>query len=114
MTIGNDRTGLALCYLGGLLSACATYSLARRFLSLNYSLLTVALFVVVPMTFWQLGGAGTPDMWTTFFTVMSVTFFANWLGRKDQGSLMLCGLSRRVTIRLRSAPRSDNLRQGGY
>lgn len=91
MLIGNDRTALGLCYLGGLLALIATYAIARKYLSRSFSLLASALFVVTPMTFWQMTVAGAPDMWTTFYTMMSVVCFINWIGRRDLGNLTLCG-----------------------
>ena len=89
--LGDASTGLRLCHLGGVLSTLATYALARRFMPANWALLTAALLLVAPMTFWQMSVAGAPDMWTTLYTVLAVLTLLNWSDRRDEGSLGLCG-----------------------
>lgn len=91
MVLGDASTGLYLCYLGGVLSVLATYAIARRFMPVNWALLTAALLLVSPITFWQMSVAGAPDMWTTLYTVLAVLMLLNWSDQRDDGSLSLCG-----------------------
>lgn len=92
MVLGSDQLGVALCYAGGLLTALAAYALARKWLPRDNSLFAAFLFLITPMTFWQMNVAGAPDLWGAFFATTALLSFVRWLEDRLRGTLVLCAL----------------------
>jgi len=63
---------MGLLFLGGVLAAAATASLAHRWVDREWAWLSALLFLLAPAVFWQLSSAGAPDLWIAFFATTGV------------------------------------------
>ena len=72
---------LALSFLGGVLSVLALFKLSRRWLNVNYSLLTALLFYSLPAVNFQSFKDMKIDLGLLFITLCIVMLFIEWLAQ---------------------------------
>ena len=80
---------LALSMAGGVLTLVAFYHLCRRWLDINFSLLTITLFYSLPLVHFQSALDPKTDLGLLFFLVCLLLLFCNYLdayGLKKQRS----------------------------
>ena len=71
LAFGSDRISLGLVYLGGLLGAAALFAISRQLMPLRSTWITVLVFISAPIVYWQTSTSGSPDIWMTFFVMIS-------------------------------------------
>jgi len=72
LALGSSQFAMGLIFLGGLLAAAAGACLTRRWASRRWSLTAALVFLLTPVVFWQMSGAGAPDIWMAFFATVGV------------------------------------------
>lgn len=96
LSVGNEVTAKFTHFLLGIASIIVLYKLARRFLDERYSLLSVIVFYSSLVVGWQSITAYI-DLGTTFFTIISIKEFLNWVEKRNNKHLLylaiLIGLS---------------------
>jgi len=83
---------MTLVFLGGMFSALAVVCLARRWMSLEWSWGVATLFLVTPLAFWQISGAGAPDIWMVFFLVTCVLVISRCQEIGEMSTAILAGV----------------------
>jgi hypothetical protein len=72
LALGSDHFSMGVIFLGGIFSAAALYILARNWISLERSLVVTLVFLLSPISFWQMTVAGSPDIWIMFYTTLAM------------------------------------------
>jgi hypothetical protein len=72
LALGSDHLSMGVIFLGGVFSAAALYLLARNWMSLERSLIVTLIFLLSPISFWQMTVAGSPDIWMMFYTTLAM------------------------------------------
>jgi hypothetical protein len=72
LALGSSRITTGLLFLGGVLSALASFCLARQWMDRRWSWIVALVFLVTPVVFWQMSLSGAPDLWMAFFTTTGV------------------------------------------
>ena len=72
LALGSSRIATGLLFLGGVLSALASFCLARQWMDRRWSWIVAMVFLVTPVVFWQMSLSGAPDLWMAFFTTTGV------------------------------------------
>lgn len=76
---GRIEVTLALSYSGGVLSLFALYAIARRWLTVNHSMLVLVLFYVTPMVSYHSYQDMKVDLGLLFFSLCLAILLINWL-----------------------------------
>jgi hypothetical protein len=76
LALGSSQFAMGLLYLGGVLAAGATFTLARRWTEPQWAWSAALVFLLTPVVFWQISSAGAPDLWMAFFTTAGVLFIS--------------------------------------
>jgi len=92
LALGSERLAMSLVFLGGMLSALAAACLARRWMTREWSWGVAILFLVTPLVFWQIAGAGAPDIWMAFFLVASVLVISRCREMSGPQPAMVAGM----------------------
>ncbi len=90
LALGSEKFALGLLWLGGVTSALAGASLARRWMPATGAWMVALAFVITPVVFWQMSTAGSPDMWMSFYTTMCVLMIVR---AEESGKLIHAGLA---------------------
>lgn len=80
LRLGGERLALGLLWLGGALTAAATFVLARGLMPGRWALVAALALLLAPMAFWQMTVAGAPDIWMAFYTLLAVLAALRSLG----------------------------------
>ena len=72
LVLGGDKLALLLIFFGGFLTAVALLQLARKLMPDEWAVSAVLTFLMAPMVFWQIGTAGSPDIWMGFYVLLAV------------------------------------------
>jgi len=91
MALGSDRISLGFILVGGLLTGATLFALARQMMPLDWSLLTVLLFLATPMIFWQITTSGSPDIWMGFYAALSVLALSRGIQNAQTKYVVLAG-----------------------
>ena len=121
LALHSEKLSLALIFLGGVLAAAASASLARQWLSREWAWLCALCFLLTPVVFWQASTAGAPDILMAFFaaigvlvvararnenrfaiTILAGAFAGSLAGAKYTGCLFACALMLAFLVEARS------------
>lgn len=91
MILKSETTALAINFLGSILTVWAVYLFSGNFLRRDLALLAALLFSISPMVYWQ-ATSGLFDLWTVFYTILSVYAFLRWEGESRRSWLWMSGL----------------------
>jgi 4-amino-4-deoxy-L-arabinose transferase-like glycosyltransferase len=91
LALGSDHIALGLIFLGGAFSAASLYVLARKWISIERSLIVTLIFLLSPIAFWQMTVAGAPDIWMTFYTTAAVLAAARGITLRSMRWAALAG-----------------------
>ena len=91
LALGSEKLALALEFLGGALAAATLWSLARRWMPAVWAWLTVLLFLLTPVVVWQISGAGGPDLWLAFGTILAVIVISDAREQPTTSHAVLAG-----------------------
>ena len=72
LALGSEKLALGWIFLGGAAAAIAAGHLARQWSRESCSFLTPILFLLTPVTFWQVTTAGAPDIWMAFLVLVGL------------------------------------------
>jgi hypothetical protein len=91
LAIGSDHFSMGVIFLGGIFSAAALYVLARNWMSLERSLVVTLVFLLSPISFWQMSVAGSPDIWMMFYTTLAMLAAARGIALRSVRWAALAG-----------------------
>jgi hypothetical protein len=92
MALHSDALARVIIYVGGVATAVGVYLLGARLAGRTAALTATLLFLVTPMTFWQMSVSGSPDTWATLFAALSLLFSLRSLECRRQGCFIIAGL----------------------
>lgn len=91
LAFGSERLAMGLVLLGGILSAVATFCLARRWISRHWAWITTLSFLLTPLVFWQVSSPGAPDLWMVLFTIAAVLVISKARELRGLGPAVIAG-----------------------
>lgn len=91
LAFGSERLAMGLVFLGGILSAVATFCLARRWISRRWAWITTLSFLLTPLVFWQVSSPGAPDLWMVLFTIAAVLVISKARELRGLGPAVIAG-----------------------
>jgi hypothetical protein len=91
LAFGSDHFSMGVIFLGGVFSAAALYVLAHNWMSLERSLIVTLVFLLSPISFWQMSVAGSPDIWTMFYTTLAMLAAARGIALRSVRWAALAG-----------------------
>jgi Protein of unknown function (DUF1420) len=91
LALGSDHFSMGMIFLGGVFSAAALYVLARNWMSLERSLIVILVFLLSPISFWQMSVSGSPDIWMMFYTTLAVLAAARGIALRSVRWAALAG-----------------------
>jgi hypothetical protein len=91
LALGSDHLSMGVIFLGGVFSAAALYVLARNWMSLERSSMVTLIFLLLPISFWQMTVAGSPDIWMMFYTTLAMLAAARTIALRSVRWAALAG-----------------------
>lgn len=72
LAVGSEKLAMGWIFLGGAATAFGTVNLSRRWTKGPLPYIAGLLFLLTPVTFWQITTAGAPDVWMAFFLLVAI------------------------------------------
>jgi Protein of unknown function (DUF1420) len=91
LALGSDHFSMGMIFLGGVFAVAALYVLARNWMSVERSLVVTLVFLLTPISFWQMSVAGSPDIWMMFYTTAAVLAAARGIALRSTRWAALAG-----------------------
>jgi hypothetical protein len=92
LVLGGDKLALLMIFMSGCLTAVALLQLGRRLMPIEWALSAVLTFLMAPMVLWQIGSAGSPDIWMGFYVLLAVLSMAQQAGPPSYRWMVLAGV----------------------
>ncbi|MBZ5642546.1 MAG: hypothetical protein LAO19_07295 [Acidobacteriia bacterium] len=92
LALGGDKLALLAIFLGGCLTAAALLQIARKLMPAEWALAAVLAFLMAPMVFWQIGTAGSPDIWIGFYVLLATLALNHIFGPASHRWILLAGV----------------------
>jgi hypothetical protein len=92
LALGSSQFAMGLIFLGGLLAAAACACLMRRWADEGWAWAAALVFLLTPVTFWQISSAGAPDVWMAFFATVGVLVISRAKEMPSAASAILAGV----------------------
>ena len=92
LVLGGDKLALLMIFLSGCLTAAALFQMARRLMPVEWALSAVLAFLMAPMVMWQIGTAGSPDIWMGFYVLLAVLAMEKTSGPASHRWMVLAGV----------------------
>jgi hypothetical protein len=92
LVLGGDKLALLLIFMSGCLTSVALLQLGRRLMPDEWALAAVLAFLMAPMVFWQIGTAGSPDIWMGFYVLLAVLAMEKISGPASYRWIILAGV----------------------
>ena len=92
LVLGGDKLALLMIFMGGCLTAAALLQLARRLMPDEWALAAVLAFLMAPMVLWQIGTAGSPDIWMGFYVLLATLAMEQASGPANHRWMVLAGV----------------------
>jgi hypothetical protein len=93
LALGSSQLAMGFLFLGGALSAAAAACLARRWVGHEWAWVVALVFLLTPVTFWQISAAGAPDLWMAFFTTIGVIVISKSKEWSTSGAILAGALA---------------------
>lgn len=97
LLLKGDLLAKSIHFLFGFLSGLSIYSLARRYFDSKTAALSILAFCSMPLAIF-IATAGFNDFAITFYEILAVYSFINWSKEKNEGWLLVCGLTCGLSI----------------
>lgn len=72
LALGSEKLAMGWIFLGGAATALGSAHLARRWTKGPFPYLAGLIFLLTPVTFWQITTSGAPDVWMAFFLLAGI------------------------------------------
>jgi hypothetical protein len=92
LVLGGDKLALLMIFMSGCLTGAALLQLARRLMPMQWALSAVLTFFMAPMVFWQIGTAGSPDIWMGFYVLLAALAMEQAIGPASHRWMVLAGV----------------------
>jgi hypothetical protein len=92
LVLGGDKLALLMIFMCGCLTAAAQFQIARKLMPLEWALSSALAFLMAPMVFWQIGTAGSPDIWMGFYVLLATLAMERMSGSTSHRWMVLAGV----------------------
>ena len=92
LALGGDKLALFMIFMAGCLTAATLLQIARKLMSAEWALAAALVFLMSPMMFWQIGTAGSPDIWMGFYLLLAMLALEHVSGAATHRWILLAGI----------------------
>jgi len=93
LAVSSEKLAMGWIFLGGAVSAVGAAYLARKWVNGPFAYLAGLLFLLTPVTFWQITNSGAPDIWMAFFLLAGVVATEHAVRNPSLASALPAGIA---------------------
>jgi hypothetical protein len=92
LSLGSEKLAMGWIFLGGAATALAATRLTQKWVKGPLAYVSGLVFLLTPVTFWQVTTAGAPDIWMAFFLLAGILAIERTKNATSLGAVLVAGI----------------------